>query len=121
MSLSPATGANTADFGRLFNRADPGSIVGQRDQSIVAPQALFFLNDPFAAETAKALAARTARDVPSGDACRIRRLYVVAMGRPPTNAEVELGVRIVAPVSGVDVWARYCLLILSTNEFLYVE
>ncbi|HEY3789147.1 MAG TPA: DUF1553 domain-containing protein, partial [Urbifossiella sp.] len=45
--MSARTGANTSDFGRLFDRADPSLIVAQRGQSIVAPQALFFLNDPF--------------------------------------------------------------------------
>ena len=42
-----APGPGTSDFGRLFDRADPGSIVGRRGESVVAPQALFFLNDPF--------------------------------------------------------------------------
>ena len=48
--LSARTGASTSDFGRLFDRADPGSIVDRRGQSVVAPQALFFLNDPFVNE-----------------------------------------------------------------------
>ncbi len=43
--MSARTGANTSDFGRLFDRADPCSIVDRRGQSIIAPQALFFLND----------------------------------------------------------------------------
>src|SRR3954469_2268981 len=100
--MSARTGANTADFGRLFNRADPGSIVGQRDQSIVAPQALFFLNDPFATESAKTLAARIAHDVPASAESRVNRLYVLALGRPPSNAEVEIGMKMVVPTSGVD-------------------
>ena len=58
--MSARTGANTSDFGRLFDRADPSLIVAQRGQSVVAPQALFFLNDPFVSGVAKNLAARDA-------------------------------------------------------------
>ncbi len=48
---SVRTGPSSTDFGRLFDRADPGSIVAVRGESVVAPQALFFLNDPFVNET----------------------------------------------------------------------
>ncbi len=51
--MSVRTGPSSSDFGRLFDRADPGSIVAQRGQSIVAPQALFFLNDPFVSDLAR--------------------------------------------------------------------
>ena len=64
-TFSPCAPAPSAtDFGRLFDRADPGSIVAERGESVVAPQALFFLNDPFVSEMARALAARIAREEP---------------------------------------------------------
>jgi hypothetical protein len=121
---SARTGANTSDFGRLFDRADPSLIVAQRGQSVVAPQALFFLNDPFVSGTAKALAARIVREAPANTEARIRSLYALTLGRPPTRAEMELGVQLLAPgvgSIGPDPWERYCLLILCTNEFLYVD
>ena len=40
---------------------------------------------------------------------------------PPVKAELELGTKLVAEATGPDPWERYCLLILCTNEFLYVE
>jgi hypothetical protein len=119
--LSARTGANTSDFGRLFDRADPGSIVARRGESAVAPQALFFLNDPLVSDLARALAARVAREVPHGDAARIRRLYALALGRPPSPREVDLGLRLLAPDGDVDPWERYCQTILCTNEFLYID
>jgi hypothetical protein len=119
--LSARTGANTSDFGRLFDRADPGSVVGRRGQSVVAPQALFFLNDPLVNDLARALAARVAREAPAGSEARIRRLYTLALGRPPTRAELDLGVRLLAPGGSADPWERYCHLILCTNEFLFVD
>lgn len=54
---SVRTGPGSNQFSRLFDGADPGSIVAGRGESVVAPQALFFLNDPFVIENARALAA----------------------------------------------------------------
>ncbi|HEY2839807.1 MAG TPA: DUF1553 domain-containing protein, partial [Pirellulales bacterium] len=121
---SARTGANTSDFGRLFDRADPSMIVAERGQSVVAPQALFFLNDPFVSGVAKALAARIAREAPADAESRVRYLYALALGRPPTKAEIEVGVQILnaAPATGEpNPLERYCLLLLCTNELLYIE
>jgi hypothetical protein len=119
--LSARTGANTSDFGRLFDRADPGSIVAQRGESVVAPQALFFLNDPLVSELARALAARVARESPADARDRIRRLYVLALGRPPTQTELDLGARLLTPPGTCLPWERYCQLLLCTNEFVYLD
>ena len=122
--MSARTGANTSEFGKLFDRADPSMIVAQRGQSIVAPQALFFLNDPFVTGIAHALADRIRTETATAPDSRIRRLYALALGRAPTPAEVDLGTKLLAPddaSEGLDTMDRYCLLILSTNEFLFVD
>jgi hypothetical protein len=118
--LSARTGGTTSDFGRLFDRADPGSIVDRRGQSIVAPQALFFMNDPFVADMARTLATRVAREE-GDDKARIHRLYMLALSRPPTQDEVELGLGLLVPDAGCDPWERYCLILLGSNEFLYLD
>ncbi|MGP0062198.1 MAG: DUF1553 domain-containing protein [Isosphaeraceae bacterium] len=119
--MSVRTGPSTSDFGRLFDRADPGSIVAARGESIVAPQALFFLNDPFVGDMARSLAARIARQEPGDTAARIRRLYALALGRQPTPAEIELGREILAAGRGIDPWINYGQIIFSTNEFIYLD
>jgi len=119
--MSVRTGPNASDFGRLFDRADPGSIVDERGQSIVAPQALFYLNDPFVSDLARALAARVVREEPGDDKARIRRLYTLTLSRPPSQAEVELGRQLLAPDRDNDPWERYCQIILSSNEFIYID
>jgi hypothetical protein len=119
--LSARTGTNTSDFSRLFDGADPGSMVARRGQSTVAPQALFFMNDPFVTALARDLAARVAREAAKDDEARIRRLYALAFGRPPTRAELDLGAQILAPGAGPHPWDRYCHLILCTNEFVYLD
>ncbi len=118
---SVRTGRGAGDFGRLFDRADPGSIVPRRGESVVAPQALFFLNDPFVNDAARALAARLAREVPGPNQARIEWLYALALGRPPSRIEADLGAQFVATASGIDPWERYCQLIFCQNEFLYTD
>lgn len=115
------TGPNTSDFGRLFDRADPGSIVAHRGQSIVAPQALFFQNDPFVNDLARSLAARVVREAPADNESRIRRLYQLTFGRPPSVRELDLGLQLLVPDRAVDSWERYCHMILCTNEFVYLD
>ncbi|HEY4263187.1 MAG TPA: DUF1553 domain-containing protein, partial [Schlesneria sp.] len=52
-----------ADFGPLFDVADCTGIVERRFESIVAPQALFLMNDPFVIELSGALSQRIKHDV----------------------------------------------------------
>ena len=120
--MSSRTGAKTADFSLLFDGPDGGGIIERRNQSIVAPQALYLLNDPLLDDVSAALAARLAREAPSGgDEERIALLYELAFGRAPTAAEIEIGQQLLADSTVTDAWARYCRIILCTNEFLYVD
>jgi len=120
--MSVRTGAKAADFGPLFDGPDCGAIVEQRMQSTVAPQALFFMNDQFVLELAAALAERIAREAASdNDTVRIERLYEIALGRPPTAAEIEVGRHFLDCEPNKEAWARFCHVLLCTNEFIYVE
>ena len=123
--MSARTGAQTSDFGPLFDRADCGAIVGQRTTSTVAPQALFMMNDPFVIEQAKALAVRVRHESGDDPAEAIRRIYNISLGRSPSPEEIDIGLEIVSPRDSnsteIDVWIRYCLVILCTNEFIYVD
>src|ERR1700719_4134441 len=50
--MSVRTGAKSAEFGPLFDAPDCSAIVERRTESIVAPQALFLMNDPLVTELA---------------------------------------------------------------------
>src|SRR5205807_571719 len=104
------TGPSTSDFGRLFDRADPGAIVAERGESVVAPQALFLLNAPAVTAWARDLAARVVREAPADNEARIRHLYALVLGRPPTGAEFDLGRQLLAETGGTS-WERYCHMI----------
>ena len=119
--MSVRTGPSTSDFGRLFDRADPG--VDRRPAQPVGrgPAGPVFPERPGGERLARDLAARVAREEPAGNEARIRGLYALSLGRPATRAEIDLGIRLLAPARGIDSWERYCHMILCTNEFVYLD
>ena len=107
-----APGPAATDFGRLFDRADPGSIVAERGESVVAPQALFFLNDPFVGEMAQALAARIAREEPRparpASAGCTRWLWAGPRAAPSSSWLSSFWPRRPAPSAGSDTVSWSC-------------
>ena len=68
----------------VFDRADPSRVVGARDTSTVAPQALFLLNNPLVASQARLAAGRVlANPALADDAERRAHLWRLVLGRPP--------------------------------------
>ena len=55
--MSVRTGTKAAEFCPLFDGPDGGGVIERRNQSIVAPQALFLLNDPLVNDLAAAFGA----------------------------------------------------------------
>ncbi|MBI3860802.1 MAG: DUF1553 domain-containing protein [Planctomycetia bacterium] len=135
--MSVRTGAKTSEFGPLFDAPDCSGIVERRTESIVAPQALFLMNNALVTELARGLASRVAREAPGGDdRARLGKLYEITLGRPPVEAELDVGLQFLALDAGTrqtaagppnressvsEGWIRYCQLILCTNEFMYVD
>jgi hypothetical protein len=113
-------------FAMLFDAANMDASDEKRTVSTVAPQALFLLNHPFTLDRARDLANRLNREVPgdepSAAAARIDRAYRLLYGRPPTAAETDLALSLVSgganPVAG---WTDLAHVLLSTNEFIYVD
>lgn len=68
-----------------FNFPSPSMVVGKRDNSIVATQALFLMNDPWVRQRAEAAAKLLASDTNPID-----RAFLCALGRKPTAREKEI-------------------------------
>jgi hypothetical protein len=90
-------------------------------------QQLFVLNSEFMVRNAKALVARLAAGPnKSDDASRIRQAFVLLYGRPATERELQLGLAFLAakpdgPGTTLTPWEQYAQVLLSANEFLYVD
>jgi hypothetical protein len=79
----------------------------------VPPQRLFLMNSPFVEEQAKALASRLQGENES----RIRDAYRLVYGRDPNEKEVNLGIEFLREGD----WTQYARVLLTSNEFLFVN
>ncbi len=118
---------------QAFDFADPSVLNGRRDQTTVAPQALFMMNSALVLDQSQRLASTLLQRSELDAAGRISVLYVKAYGRPPTPVEIQRDVaylerfRVAATGKVPDgelelrAWRSLCRTVLAANEFLYVE
>jgi len=117
----------------IFDAPDTNSSSEVRTRSTVPLQALYLMNSPFVQEQAAAFARRL---LEGGDEAgsRIDRAYELAWGRPPERCEIERAVEFIragsaalasnaisAPSREREVWTSLARVLLTANEFLYVD
>jgi mono/diheme cytochrome c family protein len=113
----------------LFDWPEHLVSIGQRSQTTIAPQALMFLNSPQGRRYADGFAKRLAGQ-PIEEA--IRRGYLLAVGREPSERERQLAARFIAGQATTYRDAKkanaehlalvdFCQALLSMNEFVYVD
>jgi mono/diheme cytochrome c family protein len=102
----------------LFDFPNPNSTSEQRLQTTVPLQKLFFMNSPFVMDQSTALAARIAADSSSDDQ-RITAAYRLVLQRDPTPEERRLGHKFIDGNAGA--WPAYTQVLLSSNEFTYLN
>jgi Protein of unknown function (DUF1553)/Protein of unknown function (DUF1549)/Planctomycete cytochrome C len=114
----------------VFDFADPSMVVGRRDSSIIAPQALFLMNHPFVMAQARQAARRLLAEAGLDDEGRINRAYQLALGRPPTDSERRIGLGFISRASTKDVdpaagseeaWASLFQAMFSSIDFRYIN
>jgi hypothetical protein len=114
----------------LFDGPDPNSSTPRRFTTTVPTQALFFLNSEFVHQRAATLAAKVQSE-PSDDV-RLQHLYRLLFDRLPTEQEHQTALLFMtsyaAEVASLPegerlpaMWQAYARVLLSTNEFVYVE
>jgi hypothetical protein len=99
----------------LFDFPSPNNTSEQRLSTNVPLQRLFFMNSPLVADQAKALAARLRGE----DTARIDEAYRLLFSRAPTKQEMALGLQFLR--QGDDAWPQYAQVLLSSNEFSFVQ
>ena len=107
----------------------------ERDDSTVAPQALYLLNNAWVHELAGAFAHRVRAEAGTEPARQVERVYLVALGRPPTAEEKAAGLQALTKLStawgehekpGRDeaaqrALASLCHTVFNSAAFLYVD
>ncbi|MBM82264.1 MAG: hypothetical protein CMJ78_16990 [Planctomycetaceae bacterium] len=127
----------------LFDVADANNVVAKRNETTVATQSAFMLNNPFVIEQARGFASRViAHSTDHRE--RLHFAYMAVIGRSPSDDEESAAlafIRDIANLSSVAprlrsrgpangaagpqkelaTWTSYCQLLFCLNEFLYVE
>lgn len=110
-------------FTALFDAADNEQPTPQRTTSTVAPQALFFLNHPWLQQLSGQLVADVRKKTNDGMQ-QVELLYAALFGRLPVEAERQIVQQWLAESSwpSEDLkMLEFCQILLSSNEFIYVE
>jgi hypothetical protein len=117
----------------LFDGPDPNTSTGLRTSSIVAPQALYLLNNPFVTEHAQGLADRLIKFSPDA-AARIDLACQLCWSRRPTSEEVEQALEYLDEFDKArnasdlppeqreaEIWTSYARVLFASHEFSYVD
>jgi hypothetical protein len=108
------------DIVTVFDGASPSMVTGRRDRSVVAPQALYLMNDPWvmaqARRGATVVLGRMTTEV--GLDSRLVRVHREVLGRDPTRDELSLGRQHFDGVeSSVEAWVSWMHALLASIDF----
>lgn len=120
------------DVLQAFDFADPSFPSGERATTTVTPQALFLMNGKIVHEQTRSWTTKWLADKSLDDAGRIRRLYLQAFSRPPSDREIARSLEFIERIESeftrkwatdarTQAWQSFCRVIVSANEFVYVE
>lgn len=110
----------------LFDRPDAQMSCARRNESTTAPQALLMLNSEFTNDIAGKLAAELSEKHGSDPATIITAATQRCLSREPTTTEIEAGLKFLEKQTSLastfqGALADYCLALLNSNEFLFVD
>ncbi len=122
----------------LLDTPDTAASCEQRMVSTTGPQALTFLNGEFTRKQAHYFAARLEREAQDDARAQIRHAFELALSRPPSARELSEALQFLAaqqqqieretpgtkpenPDARQKALAAFCLVLLNTNEFFYLN
>lgn len=110
-----------------FDQPDTDSSCAARVVTTVPTQSLGMINSQFMHEQANILANRLLEDRPEDLAAQVAQAIRLTTGRVPADGEVKADVEFIQELkteeklSPQDALRNYCLMILNTNEFIYLD
>ena len=127
----PVVRSSMYDVFAAFDLPDPSTPQGDRDATIVAPQALFMLNGSIVLSGSRKMADALLALPDADDAGRVRHAYERALSRPPTPREIDQAMTFIAgiekalPADAKDrralAWQSFCKSLIASNEFIYLN
>ncbi len=129
----PVIRSSLYDFFRAFDFADPSVLNGNRESSVMAPQALFMMNGSVVLDHSRRWASALLGRQDLDDAGRIRRAYEQAFARLPVLGETEQALSFIQQIEGalsdrdaepgkrrLRAWQSFCRSLIASNEFVYL-
>jgi hypothetical protein len=104
-----------------FDFPNPNQSNSLRDQTTVAPQALYFMNSPVVSELALGLARRPDVVALSDPLARLDRLVELAWGRQPDAVLRQRLRSFLGEQPGEEQWHQLAHALLLANEFLFID
>jgi hypothetical protein len=101
----------------LLDCPDPSVATPKRTVTSTPLQALALLNNRFMEHHAERFAERLKREAPQGASAQVRRGYDLSFARQPTDGELDFGQRFAAEYG----LTQFCLVLLNTSEFSYID
>jgi hypothetical protein len=130
----PVVRSSMYEVFQAFDFADPSTSNGDRNATVVAPQALFMMNGSIVLRHTRMLADKLLARGDLDDAGRIRDVYERVLARLPTAREIDrvqtflaqidraLADRVSDPAERrAQSWQSFCKSLIASNEFLYLN
>jgi hypothetical protein len=130
----PVVRSSGYDVFQAFDFADPSTPNGDRNSTVVAPQALFMMNGSVVLHHTRILADKLLGRSELDDAARIREAYERTLGRLPEPNEIDRALTFIVRVDQALedetpaaeerralAWQSFCKALIASNEFIYLN
>jgi hypothetical protein len=123
----PVRRSNLPMLLNLFDFGDATTVNGKRALTNVAPQALFMMNSEFVSERAENIAKSLLDNAQLSNHKRLEGLYLKVVDRKPAPDEIDAASTYMDRykqrfhVDDLAAWQSFCHILLTSNEFLFVN
>ncbi|QVL33740.1 DUF1553 domain-containing protein [Telmatocola sphagniphila] len=129
----PVVRNNVFPFFQTFDFPDPSMMVGHRDRTVIAPQALYLMNNPFVRKQAEAFARRIWESDAKEVAARVELAYLMAFGRPARPEEIAQAREFLQAFEKtlanqkdpaqktLESWSVLAQSLFASNEFVFID
>jgi len=104
---------------RSFDFPDPNITCSRRENTTVAPQALYLMNNSAIIDYARRISLRG--DLPTEKMTKVKRLYKILFARHPVESEVVLAKKYLGENTNAATWQNFVHALLLTNEFSFID
>ncbi|MFN0121609.1 MAG: DUF1553 domain-containing protein, partial [Blastocatellia bacterium] len=125
----PLRRANLPTMLNLFDFGDATTMTGRRQLTNVSTQALFWLNSEFLSDCSATLAKELSGNAALSDTARIETAYLRILNRRADKDEINNALQYVAGFrqkfsgeqAGTKAWQSLLRVLMSANDFLYLD